>query len=384
MPSRRQPACSARRKGIPVSTTTYRRQPRHSARFLTVVASVGIALAALPASGAAQSVPPALAHFLHETIQLNADELSAVPTGKPVVKLLDTPDRREIAVFGIVSIAVPRSFYVQRAADFKASLRSPSRPRFGIFSDPAVLADVASLSIPHDDVQDLGHCRPGSCQLKLSAEAIARLRASFDSGPSSADSAVTSYVRGRMIDYVTGYRARGNGALIVYADADSAARAAQVFAAIVSRSPYMYQYAPSLERYLANYPSDRPADLSEVLFWSEDDLPGVKPTITITHEVLYAPPELPGCTLIAAKQLYADHYFDGALALTAVVDQGAGQAGIYLVFLRRLHFDELPSGGLINVRGKVIGKLRDATKTALGDAKTASEQAYARTAASPG
>jgi hypothetical protein len=366
-----------------VSTTPYRSRTRHSAAFLTVVASLAIALAAFPASVVAQGLPPALEHFLRESIELNADELSAVPTGRPVVKLLDTPDRLEIAVFGIVSIGVPRSFYVQRAVDFKSSLRSPLRPRFGIFSDPAVPADVASLSIPHDDVQDLRHCRPGSCQLKLSAQAIARLRASFDSAPSAADSAVTSYVRGRIIEYVTGYRARGNPALIVYVDADSAARAAEVFAAIVSRSPYMYQYAPSLERYLANYPSDRPADLSEVLFWSEEDLPSAKPTITITHEVVYAPPELPGVTLIAAKQLYADHYYDGALALTAVVDQGTGQAGSYVLFLRRLHFDELPSGGLINIRGKVIGKLRDATKAALSDAKTASEQAYAGTPASP-
>lgn len=66
---------------------------------------------------------------------------------------------------------------------------------------------------------------------------------------------------------------------------------------------------------------------------------------------------MPGCTLIAAKLLYADHYLDGALDLTAVVDQAgdqaAGPAGLYLVLLRRLHFDDLPSGGLMNVRGRV-------------------------------
>jgi hypothetical protein len=58
--------------------------------------------------------------------------------------------------------------------------------------------------------------------------------------------------------------------------------------------------------------------------------------------------------------------------LTAVVDQAGDQAnlGIYLVVLRRLHFDDLPSGGLINVRGKVIGKLRERTASVLRDAKT--------------
>jgi hypothetical protein len=49
---------------------------------------------------------------------------------------------------------------------------------------------------------------------------------------------------------------------------------------------------------------------------------------------------------------------------------------MYLVLLRRLHFDDLPSGGLMNVRGKVIGKLRDQTETSLRDSKSRNEQAY--------
>jgi hypothetical protein len=143
----------------------------------------------------------------------------------------------------------------------------------------------------------------------------------------------------------------------------------------------MYEYAPSLERYLKNYPDDRPAHVRETLFWSEDDLPGLKPTLSITHEMVYAPPELPGSTLIVSKQLYADHYLDGALDVTAVVDQAGGQranaAGIALVILRRWHFDDLPSGGLMNVRGRVTGKLRDQTIALLRGTKTKSEEAYA-------
>jgi len=63
--------------------------------------------------------------------------------------------------------------------------------------------------------------------------------------------------------------------------------------------------------------------------------------------------------------------------------RGSGQPGMYLVFLRRLHFDELPSGGLLDIRGKVIGKLRDQTRVALDEAKTVSERAYANAPTSP-
>ncbi len=128
---------------------------------------------------------------------------------------------------------------------------------------------------------------------------------------------------------------------------------------MLSHSSYMYEYAPSLERYLKNYPQDRPPGVAETLFWSEDDLPGLKPTLTITHEVVYTPPDLPGTSLIASKLLYADHFLDGALDLRVVVDQmgtGAGNpAGIYLVVVRRLHFDDL--SGPFNVRGRVISEL---------------------------
>ena len=84
-------------------------------------------------------------------------------------------------------------------------------------------------------------------------------------------------------------------------------------------------------------------------------------TLTVTHLALYSPPELPGTTLAAAKQIYANHYIEAAFELTTVVDrQGAnGSPGLYLIVLRRFRFDNLPSGGLLNIRGKVIGSLRD-------------------------
>ena len=325
-------------------------------------------------------MPPPLAQFLQHTIALTPNELSDATSGQPVVKVLEPSDRREIAAFGIVRIDVPRSFYVRRATDFPTALRDPSRRQFALLSDPAVAPDVAALVLPHDDVADLAHCRPGECKLKLSAEAMAQVRASVDLASPTADSLVSAYFRARLLDYVTAYRARGDSALLVYEDEQTRTAAAQVFQAMLATSPYMYQYAPSLERYLEHYPADRPAGVSEVMFWADDDLPGLRSTITLTHVVVYAPPELPGSTLIASKLLYADHYLDGALELTAVVDRtDGGGTGIYLVLLRRLHFDNLPSGGVMNVRGRVTGKVRERTATFLRDAKTQSERAYAGT-----
>lgn len=357
-----------------------------ASRRLKHVAWATILCAAVPSPGAGQGMAPALTRFLQQTIGLTAAEVAAVDSGKAVGKALNPADHREMAVFGIVRIDVPRAYYVSGAANWRYSLRSSTRPRFAIFSDPAVAADVATLSLSHDDIKDLAKCRTGSCKLKLSTQSLAQLPPGFDANAPGADSLLNAKVRQRVLEYVTTYRARGNAGLVVYVDREDAESAAVILDSMLSRSPYLYQYAPSLERYLKNYPQERPAGIREVLFWALDDLPKMKRTFTITHAVVYSPPELPGSTFIVAKQLYADHYLDGGLELTAVLDPVAGKADApsgrpstcYVVVLNRLHFDNLPNGGILNLRGKITGKLRDETVSYLGELKSGYEGVWAQ------
>src|SRR5580704_9158724 len=74
-------------------------------------AAAVLALLFAASRGSAQALPPSLATFLQQTIALKPDELRAMSGGTAIVKVLDTPDQREIAIFGIVQIGVPRSFY---------------------------------------------------------------------------------------------------------------------------------------------------------------------------------------------------------------------------------------------------------------------------------
>ena len=65
-------------------------------------------------------------------------------------------------------------------------------------------------------------------------------------------------------------------------------------------------------------------------------------------------------TVVAAKQIYANHYFETALDFTCAIDRPveAGRPGLYLLTLRRYRFDNLP-GGILNIRGRAINALRD-------------------------
>ncbi len=332
---------------------------------------LGCIAAVTPLAG--QQTPAALLRFLRQSIGLDTTQVAAVERGGAVVKVLDTKNQRDVAVFGIITADVPRQRYVAHLQDFPSSLRAPTRTRFGIFSDPATAADVQDLVVDPEDVPEVRDCHPNDCKIKLPATAMKRLREEIDWSAADPQAQVTAYARQRLVEYVTDYRARGDTAMVVY-DNRGNVRASSAFAALLAESPYVYEYVPSFHNYLATYPYGKLDGLREVLFWSEDRLPRLKPILSVTHLAVYAPPDVPA-TFVASKQIYSDHYFEAAFDLTTVIDRTtvAGAPGIYLVLLRRSRFDDLPTG-LFNIRGKVIGKLRDQMRADLDREKAAAEQ----------
>lgn len=302
--------------------------------------------------------PPRLADFLQQRIGLDAAQVAAVERGEPVVKVLEARDRRDVALFGIITVPLARDAYVHAARDFPAALRTPSRTQLGVFSNPATAADVAAVVINPRDVAEMKDCKPGDCVVKLPATDMRRIHDQINWSASSAElqAQLSSYARRRLVEYVTDYRTRGDSAMAIYDDRGNLnVHAREAFAAQLAESPYVYDNLPSLRQYLANYPHASLPGAAEIIFWSEDVLPRLRPILSVTHLVVYSPPELPHTTLIAAKQLYANHYFEAAVDLTCVVDR---PSGIYVLVLRRFRFDNLP-GGILNIRGKAIGALRD-------------------------
>ncbi len=305
------------------------------------------------------ATPAQLSTFLRQSIGFDAQQLATVERGEPVVKVLETKDRRDVAVFGIITTPVAREQYVRALRDFAASLRTPGRTQLGIFSNPAVESDVAAVTINARDVVDMKNCKPGDCVVKLPATDMRRIHdeMNWSASPSDLQAQLNAYARRRLVEYVTDYRTRGDSAMAIYDDRGNLnQRSSEAFAAQLAESPYVYENVPSLRKYLAAYPhGSLPAGAAEILFWSEDVLPRLRPILSVTHLVVYAPPELPSVTLVARKQIYANHYFETAVDLTCVIDRDPGS---YLLVLRRFRFDNLP-GGILNIRGRAIGALRD-------------------------
>ena len=341
------------------------------ARRLTSTVSFAL-LVAVPV--AAQQRPRALDTFLTQTVGIDQSQLAALSRGEVVARVLPTADDRDVAVLGVVHVSAPRAAFVQRQHDFPNALRAPTRSSAALFSAPAKPADVAAIEVSSKDVDELRNCRPSNCNIKLPATDMDRLQATIDWTAPEARARVTAYVRQRLVEYVTSYRERGNAAMVVYDD-EGGVRSSDALARMLADSTYVFSKVPSLGRHLLRYPADTLPGAAEVVFWSLDNLPHVRQVLRITHEMVYSPPELPGTTVIAAKQIYADHYFEAGLELlTAIDDDNAlPNGGFTLLAVRHYRFDHLPSSGLLNLRGRVVGGLRDNVRADLARLKRESE-----------
>ncbi len=332
---------------------------------------------AVALTDARAQVPTPVAALQRHGFRADSAELAAIGRGEVVVRVLPTQDTRDVAVLGVVRVNIARDAYLRRVQDFRTWLRTPARTRLGIFGDPAVAADVEQVVITKQDANDLKKCKPGDCTTKLPATAMQRLHDEVDWSASDLQARITGIARQRIVEYVGEYRDHGNASMIVYDDRASI-RASDAFQAVLAQSGYLNQTTPALATYLRTYPRGRPGGVADVLYWSEDVVPRLRPILSVTHLVVYTPPELSGTTVVAAKQIYANHFFEAALEVLSVTDLDPDQApgAVYLVLERHFRFDNLPRG-VLNIRGKAVSGLREQLREDLLRERTISERATA-------
>jgi hypothetical protein len=269
-----------------------------------------------------------------------------------------------------VWIAAPPARYVAAVKDIE---RFESGGNFLVtkrISATPVLADFSALRLPPDDLADLRTCRVGSCELKLSEAALARIRREIDWSQPAARSDAEALARRLALDYVTGYLEGGNARLAVYRDADRPTFVAQEFASMVDRLPALTEFLPSVRRALLDFPKSAVPGSESFLYWQEAKF-GLKPTVRINH-VTITP--LPDGVVVASKMLYASHYFWSALELRMLVPDPARGEGFWFVSVNRSRSDGLSGfvGSLI--RGKVRSEADKGMQAALRITKTRMEK----------
>jgi hypothetical protein len=321
------------------------------------------AIAALILAFPARAQQPAeLTTFLHD-IGLDAGQQLAMSRGGAVVKVLATGDQRDVAIFGIVTIPMTRDAYVRQVLDFSASLAQPSRELYGIYAAPATPADMQRFTIDDDELGDLRKCRPNDCDFKLPGVLMDSIQMLLQ-GPTPQQLArASTYARARLATFINEYRAQGVRARVVYDDRGRVI-GSEAFDRLLSESPYGMRYSAAITRHFDRFPADTlpGGDAREVIYWSQDHVPKLRRTLTVWHRVVYTPPDNPNLTLIAAKQIYADHYFEAGLDLSSVIPASATSS--YLLVLRRYRFDNLPQG-ILKIHDRAVSALSDQLRSEL-------------------
>jgi len=285
---------------------------------------------------------------LREHATFTNEDLSVLQQGQIIARLLPVKDKREVAVCGVVSLKVPPDVFLQFTRDNVAQQNNRAILQIGKFSNPPVIEDLQGLTLDKRDIEDLKQCAVNDCDLKMSAAMIERMRKEVDWNNPEYPVQATLVFRQMLLDYLREYQARGSDALMKYSDKEDGVHLAEEQRSLLESAVYFHQFAPEFTGYLRNYPSGDLPGVENYAFWSKLKF-GLKPVVTITHVILYSrrEPAAPQ-VIVASRQIYANHYFDSSLAISAYVGlpNTAGPQDSYLLYTNRSRADAL--GGLFS------------------------------------
>lgn len=306
---------------------------------------------------------------LLERATFDESDFAALRQGQPVVRLLPGTDKREVAVCGLVSLGVTADMFLKSFRESMTQKSDAAILEIGRFGDTPTLADLQTLSFEDRDIEDLKACIVGDCKLKLSRMMIERLHKEVDWEASDYRVQASQLLKRMLSDYVTDYLARGDAALIEYSDKSTAVRLADEQRALLAASNYIGRELPDVRQHLKGFAQPEMLLVESAIVWSKIKF-GLKPVIALNHIRIYKRQKGNGPQiLIAAKQIYANHYFDSSLALTAFVNFPGANPASYLIYENRSRADGL-QGAFGNIkRGIVEGKAVNSLKTILENSK---------------
>jgi hypothetical protein len=314
--------------------------------------------------------------FFKTQIGLADDQIAMIDRGKAVAKVLPSKTPAEIFIFGAVYVNAAPEEYVKLAFDMSRLRRLPSYLGVGRFSDPPKHTDLEGFTLEPDDIKNLKYCKPGKCGVQLPAEGMQQLQETVNWSGTDVSTQVNNGARKLALEVLRAYQEEGNTALGIYRDKDHPVHVAGQFQSLLSRSEVLPVYLPELNRYLLDYPNAVLTNVESLFYWERISF-GLKPTLRLNHAIAYRWIGPKGATrVVAVKQLYASHYFQVALDLTACLPETnrVNRPGFYLITLKASRQEGLTGlkGSLL--RRVVVGKTRAAQENALISIKRALEK----------
>jgi hypothetical protein len=297
---------------------------------------------------AQRPLPVAISNFpLSEKVIFNRIG-PATDSGQPVVKLLPTQDKQEVAVCGLVYLQVPPETFLQSFRESMVRKSDSAILEIGRFSSAPTIDDLQSLTLESRDIDDLKTCVAGDCKVKLSAGMMQRFQNEIDWTAPNYRSQVTLLFKNILLDYVREYLRQGDAALIEYNDKLTGIRLADETQSLMGALTFGESIPGNLPPDSKQLSESGLSVVENALVWSKIKF-GLKPVIAINHIVIYKQEQKTNPqVLVISKQIYANHYFDASLAVTAFGKNPNENSESYLFYENRSRVD-----GLTGLFGKL-------------------------------
>jgi len=311
-----------------------------------VLARCAIVALLLPATLPATPDPFA---WLQPAVTIDRAARNRLDRGEVIVRVLPAGDG-EIAIFAAARLdaaAETLGAWVNAISRLK---KSPYVLMVHRFSNPPTLDDLEGLTLDEGDLAALRDCHPGDCELKLAEADIAALRDAAFTGGSRWKDAVQQEFKRVLLGRLAVYEAAGFTGIPPYTDRRKPTDPRIAFHLLLAHSPYLH-----FDVLAGRAPES-------FFYWSKEQYGAGKALISMTH-VDIVRPQAPSAVRVAviSREIFATHYRNASLALTAVTEDVAGQR--YLVYVNRSQLDLLTGlfGGW--KRALIEGKLKAESAT---------------------
>jgi hypothetical protein len=264
--------------------------------------------------------------------RLTTGESRALERGAIVAKVIETDDRSEVLSFAAASVKTTSARVIARLRDLEGRRSEPWTRQSGRVGEPPSPGDFATLTLDAGDVKDLARGRVNDCDVRFSADAIRRFRQELDgSMPTARDARANGLFRELLAGYAAAYRESGGPALFEYANNGDPVRIADSLERLLQRSPLLRDLAPDVYAFVLRFPAGRPADAEEYLYWAKEKF-WLLDVVSLSQVAIVDRRAAAGrLTLAVSKQLYATHYYESSLGLTAFVESQPGTGWLFLI-----------------------------------------------------
>jgi hypothetical protein len=291
--------------------------------------------------------------FFAPSVTISAEERAQLGRGEPIAHILKSSGN-EVGLVSVIPVKADGDRLVAWVNQIEEWKKNPHVLAVGRFSDPPQLQDLERLTLDEHDVEDIGSCHAGHCDLKLSTEEMKRLQK--PTAPGNSDPSVQQEFRQMILDRLQNYLTSGQ--IPPDDDHHKEVQPERLFESLLQESPFLTEHLPQLAENLRGHFTGSGNGIESFFYWSKEHL--ARKAVVSATQVTIVRNDVPGLpdALVVDKDIFNSHYLNASLSVTALM-RGGPTGSNYLVYINRTDVDVLHGVFAGVVRSEIEHHMKD-------------------------